>query len=440
MTFSIIQKSQLEGGLRLDAEYYQPEFLNLFSQIKKFKNNKLKGIAMILRGLTPKEYGDFEIPIIRSGDLSFGFLSEDLLKARDENIFYVKNKDILISSIGLGSIGKVNIFISDNNKIGIVSEVTIIRDSKINPFYIWTFLLSKFGQFQINREITRATGQLHLNTSNVENIIIPIIPQRDIFEKIYFRAENLFKDSKKYYQQAENLLLKELGLENFESEEKLFSIINLSDCQKANRIDAEYFQPKYKNIELKITNSKYKKLGDFIKNYSTGYPFSSNNYQEQGIPLIRINNIKKGIIDLNETVFLTNDDFKMSPKDIAKPGDIVLSMSGTIGLSALIPKNIPECAVNQRILKFTPRNIDSDFLVLFLNSMAGSYQLRRIGTGGVQTNISYGDIKNILIPILPKSTQEKIAELVRKSHEARRKSKELLERAKRGVENLIERG
>jgi len=27
IAYSIIQKSQLEGGLRLDAEYYQPEYL-----------------------------------------------------------------------------------------------------------------------------------------------------------------------------------------------------------------------------------------------------------------------------------------------------------------------------------------------------------------------------------------------------------------------------
>ena len=76
---------------------------------------------------------------------------------------------------------------------------------------------------------------------------------------------------------------------------------------------------------------------------------------------------------------------------------------------------------------------------MVLNSVVGLYQLKRIGTGGVQTNISYRDIKNILIPVLPKETQQKIAELVRKSYQARKKSKELLEEAKRKVEEIIER-
>jgi len=44
----------------------------------------------------------------------------------------------------------------------------------------------------------------------------------------------------------------------------------------------------------------------------------------------------------------------------------------------------------------------------------------------------------LIIPVLSKITQQKIVELVRKSHEAREKSKELLEEAKRKVEEMIE--
>ena len=136
---------------------------------------------------------------------------------------------------------------------------------------------------------------------------------------------------------------------------------------------------------------------------------------------------------------MSEKDYLQSPKDTAKAGDIVLSMSGTIGMSAIIPDDIPRSSINQRILKFTIKNINKDYLVLLLNSMVGLYQLEKIGTGGVQVNISYKDIKNILIPVLPKKTQQKIADLVKQSHEARKKAKELLEEAKRKVEEMIER-
>jgi len=46
--------------------------------------------------------------------------------------------------------------------------------------------------------------------------------------------------------------------------------------------------------------------------------------------------------------------------------------------------------------------------------------------------------RGLPVPILPRPTQDKIAKLVRESHEARKKAKELLEEAKRKVEELIE--
>jgi len=44
------------------------------------------------------------------------------------------------------------------------------------------------------------------------------------------------------------------------------------------------------------------------------------------------------------------------------------------------------------------------------------------------------------VPILPQANQQKITDLVRQSHEARKKAKELLEEAKLKIEQLIEEG
>lgn len=443
INYSIIKKSQLEGALRLDAEYYQPEYLEMFNKIKKLKFDNIGNVCNVLRGNTPKEYGNYETPVVRSGDLSYEFINdeENLLKTKNDNIFFLKNNDVLISSIGFGSIGKVNIFNGSDNVFGTVSEVSVLRECKINSYFLWAFLASKFGQFQINREITGATGQLHLNTGNIENIIVPIIESGKIkeLEIIYKKADEEYKNSKLFYQQAENLLLEELGLKDFETKDELFSVVKLSEIKSTNRIDAEYFQPKYEKLISKIKNKNNPKLEIFVKDYSTGFPFKSENYRKEGIPLIRINNIKKGYLDLSDTAYLSEKDHLLSSKDTARPGDIVLSMSGTIGMSAIIPDDVPKCSINQRILRITPKNIDKNYLALLLNSIIGSYQLERIGTGGVQINISYKDIREILIPILPQSTQQKIADLIQKSHESRKKAKQLLEQAKQKVERMIEK-
>jgi restriction endonuclease S subunit len=65
-------------------------------------------------------------------------------------------------------------------------------------------------------------------------------------------------------------------------------------------------------------------------------------------------------------------------------------------------------------------------------------QIERDAGGSVIVHWKPEQIKNLQVPILPKVTQQKIAGLVRQSHEARKKAKELLEQAKREVEKLIE--
>jgi restriction endonuclease S subunit len=66
-------------------------------------------------------------------------------------------------------------------------------------------------------------------------------------------------------------------------------------------------------------------------------------------------------------------------------------------------------------------------------------QVERDGGGSVILHWKPEQVKRLKIPILSLSTQQKIAVLVQKSHEARKKAKELLEVAKRAVEIAIEK-
>ena len=60
------------------------------------------------------------------------------------------------------------------------------------------------------------------------------------------------------------------------------------------------------------------------------------------------------------------------------------------------------------------------------------------GTGGVQTNISASDIKNILIPVLPDNIQNEIENIIIESNCLKKQSEHYLEVAKRAVEIAIE--
>jgi len=447
MQYSIIQKSQLEGVQRLDAEYYQPEFLETKNRLLSVPHFVLGDHAFITDG----EHGSAEfvndgIKFLTAENIQEGFINNSGVRFVSEEVdkrnkrASLLTKDIVISI--KGTVGLAGIAFNDDLPANMNRDVSRIHvKNKINPYYLVAFLNSKLGKNQTLRESSGNVQQM-TTLGRLRELLIPKVPDSfsSKIEQFINDSRNALNDSQNLYQQAENFLLVESGLADFKPKGDLSFVVNLSDVKSANRIDADYFQPKYEKLVAKIKSRNEKRLEEFVASYSTGFPYKSENYQEDGTPLIRINNIKKGFIDLNDTAYLSERDYSLSPKDTARPGDIVLSMSGTIGMSAVIPGDVPKCSVNQRILKFSPKDIDPDLLVLILNSVIGGYQLERIGTGGVQTNISYKDIQNILIPVLPKGTQQKIADLVIKSHEARKKSKELLEEAKRKVEEMIEKG
>jgi restriction endonuclease S subunit len=112
-------------------------------------------------------------------------------------------------------------------------------------------------------------------------------------------------------------------------------------------------------------------------------------------------------------------------------------MSGTIGNCCKIEKNI-NAIINQRILKLSIKDYEQDTLCLIINSIVCKMQLEKIGTGGVQTNISPKDIFNIVIPILPIATQTQISSKIQQSFELKNQSKNLLDIAKQAVEMAIE--
>ncbi len=208
----------------------------------------------------------------------------------------------------------------------------------------------------------------------------------------------------------------------------------------SGRLDSEYYQAKYDLMESKIKGYQggYCKLQDLVLDYSGGFAFSSDDYLKNGdLALIRIANIKNADLDMSNAVYLKNSTKDLSPKDKVKQGDILISMSGSIGLLCVIREKI-EAMTNQRILKITIKDFNGEVLVLLLNSIFCKLQFERIGTGGVQTNISSGDILNILIPKINSATQEQIASKIQKSFALRKKSKDLLQSAKAKVEQNIE--
>ncbi len=445
MNFSIIQKSQIDTENRLDAEYYQPEYLELD---KKLNINHPHLLGSYLEYLTD---GAHKTPIYQNDGIMFlssGLIHENYIDFADAKFISEKEdkslrhckpqlNDILISKSG--KIGTATVF-SELVNCNLFEGVALLRTKNINPYFLSVFLNSRFGQKQIEKLVI-GISQPHLHLEQIEKIRIPSIPsslQANI-EKVFQGSLTFLKKSENLYQKANDLLLEEMELKDFQVTEDLNYVVNYSDTGKVNRIDADYFQPKYEELLVRIKKHNPKSLGQLVS-MKKGFEPGSEAYQDEGKTFIRVSSLSKNGVENKDQKCLSDELYqKLKGNFEPKVGEILLTKDATLGIAYVLKEPV-EGVISGGILRLTTKtNLDLEYLALCINSMVGQLQAERDAGGSIIVHWKPEQIRNVLIPILPKEVQQKIADLVKKSHEARKKSKQLLEEAKSRVEEMIEK-
>lgn len=194
--------SALSAAGRWDSQFHSPKVDDVLARLaKNFDLVPIGSLGEVTNG-NPVAYSETgTIPIIRSGDLiDIDDDSRFLRTTRDQDYFELRRGDVLISSIGFGSIGKVQVF-DKSGTFGTVSEVTVIRQDKFDPYFLAAYLRSQPGQLQIDRWITGATGQLHLYPRDVKRIQVPLVSRT-----IQAACRKAAEDARAYKKRAESLL------------------------------------------------------------------------------------------------------------------------------------------------------------------------------------------------------------------------------------------
>jgi len=457
MSFSIIQKSQLEGASRIDAEYYQPDYLELKKRITKLDYINFGDAMDILTDYHAN--GSYEIlkenvRISEESDFALMIRTVDLENDNfDKNVRYVSESaynflkktqvfggEIIVNKIG--NAGFVYLMPKLGRKVSLGMNQFMIRlKSNFNSNYFYVFLTCKYGKKIIEQLVSGAVPQ-SIDKDSVRSIKIPIFSKdlQNEVDGLINRCNDFKKETFDLYKQAERILLEELGLKDYEKIESLSAIINLSEVEDSKRIDAEYFQAKYKIILEKIQKNNARKLGDLVS-IKKGIEVGAEEYQEEGKIFIRVSSMTKfGIVESDQK-YLNDKLYEKLKKDFEpKKGEILLTKDATPGIAYVLKHDIQGIISGGTLrLKLKDNEVEGEYLALCLNSFLGQMQAERDSGGSVIAHWKPEQIKNVLIPILPKETQEKISDLIKQSFEARKKSKELLEEAKRKVEYMIEK-
>ncbi|MEK7081937.1 MAG: hypothetical protein AAB905_01895, partial [Patescibacteria group bacterium] len=163
ITYSIIQKSQLEGAKRLDAEYYQPEYLAL--RKKLFSSPILDKISKKITDfgaysqMNFVEYTESGVRFLRNQDIGEFFIenSEPIYISNDiYKKLNLKLEEHDIVTPRVGTLGNAAVVFKEYLPASANQNLAQIKPDieKIDPVYLSVFLNSKFGHFQFDQFAT----------------------------------------------------------------------------------------------------------------------------------------------------------------------------------------------------------------------------------------------------------------------------------------------
>lgn len=181
-------------------------------------------------------------------------------------------------------------------------------------------------------------------------------------------------------------------------------------------------------MKVNSSNSSLLTQLDEVVSIDNGYAFKSDEFVQNGTPIIRIGNIVDGNIEIDYNIGYDTKN-KNYEKYLIKNQDILIAMSGaTTGKLAMYRSN-NDALLNQRVGRFKVIDediLDNNYLYYYLRSDSVQNKIKVMASGCAQPNISSKQLLSINIPILSLETQKKIVEILEKAERVLEKRKETI--------------
>ena len=125
-------------------------------------------------------------------------------------------------------------------------------------------------------------------------------------------------------------------------------------------------------------------------------------------------------------------------RKVSKGDVIVSSIEGSLSSNALITDEYDGSLCSTGFYVINSDEINSETLLVLLKSQIGQLQLKKGCSGTILTAINKPELENIVLPKIDAPIQHQIQQKITESFNLRKRSKHLLEFAKRAVEIAIE--
>ena len=209
-----------EKQIILFDELIKSRFIEMFGD--PIKNDKgwdkifIEEIAsLVSRGKTPKYVEKSKIGVINQACVYWEKIKFENIKYHEDkkDILILQDQDILINSTGTGTLGRVNIFMKNEEKdiiYTIDTHITLLRlkQWKSNSIYLKNyFRIPIIQKYLINKCVNGSTNQIELSKEKFNNfrVLLPPLSLQNEFSQFVEKTDKLKFEVEKSLKEMENL-------------------------------------------------------------------------------------------------------------------------------------------------------------------------------------------------------------------------------------------
>lgn len=436
---------------RYDAEFYRPEYLRYAASVAK--GDILSDCVKISHPAEIKRvYEESGIRIllaqnVRANRLDFtvaAYMPFCVEKFLRRNLLAFD--DVIMTRSG-ANFGDTAVYKGSLEPVYACADVLIMKPKGVAGGYISTYFNTDIGRALLTRGAYGA-AQPHIAPNYLNEMFLPRIGienERQI-DSVVEAALLKNEESKAIYQEAEALLLHELGLDALDLSDEITYERNFDEVAKAGRLDAQHFQPKYYRVLDAIKTTKPQQivnLDSLLEEITNGQTPLHHDLSIGDVRFLTAEHIYDFRINYDSDKRIeTEHHEKQLKKTQVKKNDVLITIKGRIG-NVTVVEDVPfPTNINQDVgLLRLKENIHPYYVAGFLNSQAGKALTEQVCTGQINPFLGLGNLKTVQIPIFKTERMNELGEMIKakvnEATETQQSAKQLLEDAKRRVEDMI---
>ena len=151
-------------------------------------------------------------------------------------------------------------------------------------------------------------------------------------------------------------------------------------------------------------------------------------FADSGVPFLRVQNIEGGSVNYaKDTLFIDQKTHQALERSQIQPGDVLVSIAGSIGRAGVVPDSAPALNCNQAVAIVRTRGtVYRPFLRHWLESFGAQGQMRGATVTGTISNLSLTQLGNLKLPLPSLPEQLRIADILDKADALRAKRRAAL--------------